>query len=279
MPTIIDWKAIAAMNDVMAGNLLHQWAKKLEGLYRSGFIERGCLLHIMHFRALTSVKGINNKNGTCFGTFEEWLEEVWPYSLRDARASKSTYEKLKEFFPIEWMVGITRANLQTLNDLDEHYLKDPELKEPAETMKNEEFCEFINNKFHLLVEPKVPVTVKADKSAAKVMNNRIATVAEEEGISRGQALEAIIADQQQSQQTRQEQGPQVQSRLDEVHVIPDEYLKVIEVAENLHDPKEQVEKICSIFLDSFCLEGKYKEWTYREILQDICQRRSKEDAA
>ena len=208
---VIDWVKFDAMVKVdpesgEAAAFLHKWAETLSGIEKTGFIERGRLLHEFDSRRLYQNKKLpNNRYGTAFGSFKEWLEEVWPYSTRDAYASKETYKELEKDLSWEDMLKISRDNLTTLRltvTSSEHRHK-ADVIEAAQLKSNDDFVDYMNKKYHLIIGRKKTYKTKSDVDQVKAIKEATTQIREHEGGTEGDAIEHATRD---LAQTLQEQA-------------------------------------------------------------------------
>jgi hypothetical protein len=176
-------KALDGLTDAQAAEIAAARALWIDSRDRLTFAEKGMLAEYVDRRELWRHFGCQS--------LSEWIHTKCPYSHGSWFDAKRRWKELEDV-PASDRVQIPRSNLIVMQKLSTAVRQDREVIEAAKTLPEAQFVERVQGKFpdqHL--EPSRPVQIKADASAAKVIEEAVELAMRLGASNRSEALEDI----------------------------------------------------------------------------------------
>lgn len=181
------------MPDPEAADALTERLRFLDGIYRTGFVERGMICRDMRDRMLWRMV-LDPSTGKPYHSMDAWIAGSAPWSRRDCYAAMRAVDELKDI-PTETLSQIPQCNLAQLQRMSTQTRQEPAVLAAASSLSREQFAAKVEREF--------PDQHIEAKNVRWMLSGSLARLAGEaievamyryEVKTREEALEAIFAD-------------------------------------------------------------------------------------
>lgn len=132
----LDW--VKEMGPAEAADAYTERIRFLDGVYRTGFIERGLICRDMRDRGLWKLV-LSPADQKPYHSMDAWIAGSAPWSRRDCYAAMKAVDELKDI-PTETLSQIPQCNLAQLQRMSTKTRREPAVLAAASTLSREQFA-------------------------------------------------------------------------------------------------------------------------------------------
>lgn len=176
-----------------AADALSERLRFLDGIYRTGFTERGMICREVRDRVLWR-HVLSPADGQPYHSMDAWIAGTAPWSRRDCYAAMKAVDELKDI-PAETLSQIPQCNLALMQKMSSKTRQDADVLAAASTLSREQFAAKVEQEYPDQHIEARSVRWTLPGSLAKLADEAIEVMMERNDCrTRDEALGAIFAE-------------------------------------------------------------------------------------